>query len=320
MFQSIEIERFRGFSRLALSDLGRVNLVVGENNTGKTSLLEAITLLANPGTTYDLHRLYRIDRHQEADARFFDWVPQHGAGEAAACLRVTSPESDLRELTIERGFPSQHKLGEGEQSEFSSDKHPIFVRSKGPLRRLRVHAVSVQHRVPEALVDAFAAAVRAPEDERQLESLLASVDKRIRSVRLDAASSKPFIAVDVGLRERIPLSQAGQGIYRLVAIFSELLGGKPDICFIDEIENGIHYTALPTVWKGIAEVSERLGIQVFATTHSRECLVAAHECFAARNSYDLRVIQLYRLGDAAEGRTLDRKHIEAAIDGDIELR
>ena len=163
-------------------------------------------------------------------------------------------------------------------------------------------------------------AIRSPVDERAVVSLLASVDPRIKSIRLEDVDSKPFIAVDVGLPDRVPISQAGQGIYRLVAIFSELLGSKPNICFIDEIENGIHYGALPSVWQGIAEVAARLGIQVFATTHSRECLVAAHEAFAARDSYDLRVVQLYRLGDGTSGRVLDCAHIEAAITSDIEVR
>jgi AAA15 family ATPase/GTPase len=170
-------------------------------------------------------------------------------------------------------------------------------------------------------VDAFAEAVRPAEGEAQMESLLRSVDDRVKTVRLDyTQGSQPFIVVDVGLSQRVPLSQAGQGIYRLVAIFSELLGQRPQICFIDEIENGIHYTVLPQVWKGIAEVAERLGIQVFATTHSGECLAAAHEAFAARKSYDLRVIQLYRTNDQTDGRVLDRKLIESGLEGNIDLR
>lgn len=67
-------------------------------------------------------------------------------------------------------------------------------------------------------------------------------------------------------------------------------------------------------------MAERLAIQIFATTHSWECLVAAHEAFARRSTYDLRVIQLYRLADGTSGRVLDRTHIEAAIAGEIEVR
>ncbi|MRG91343.1 AAA family ATPase [Polyangium spumosum] len=317
MFQSIEIERFRGFSRLALSDLGRVNLVVGENNTGKTSLLEAITLLANPGMIKGLPGLFRANAG-DVDERFYRWLPKHGAEVEQSELRAqTSDPSERRVLLVKGGSTS---AAGSESMEHAWQQGDIHLFHDKAFTRLFVHAVSVQHRSPDSMVDAFAATVRAYDDEQLLVSLLNQVDGRIRSVRLDAIESKPFIAVDVGLRERIPLSQAGQGIYRLVAIVSALIGRKPDICFIDELENGIHYTALATVWKGVAEIAERLGIQVFATTHSRECLVAAHECFSERESYDLRVIQLYRIGDAAEGRTLDRKHIEAAIAGDIELR
>ena len=42
MLKSVKIENFRGFKSFELQQLGRINLLVGENNTGKTSILEAI--------------------------------------------------------------------------------------------------------------------------------------------------------------------------------------------------------------------------------------------------------------------------------------
>jgi predicted ATP-dependent endonuclease of OLD family len=49
MFTSFSVSRFRGFKQLELSDLARVNLLVGGNNTGKTALLEALQLFCAPG-------------------------------------------------------------------------------------------------------------------------------------------------------------------------------------------------------------------------------------------------------------------------------
>ncbi|MEO0397777.1 MAG: AAA family ATPase, partial [Cyanobacteria bacterium P01_A01_bin.137] len=46
MLTSIQIENFRCFDRLKVDGLSRVNLIAGKNNVGKTSLLEAINLLA----------------------------------------------------------------------------------------------------------------------------------------------------------------------------------------------------------------------------------------------------------------------------------
>ena len=189
-------------------------------------------------------------------------------------------------------------------------------------KTVRVTAVSVNHRSPEAMVGAFSEAVRPKEGERLMEKLLNAVDSRIQGIRLDAdKDGRSYIVIDLGLTERVPLAQAGQGVYRLVNIFSELLGQRPKIFLIDEIENGIHYTALPDVWKGINEIAKTLDVQIFATTHSLECVVAAEKAFAAADSAnDLRVIQLYRIGDATEGRVLDGKHISSAIEAEIELR
>lgn len=126
--------------------------------------------------------------------------------------------------------------------------------------------------------------------------------------------------VDLGLSEMLPVSQVGQGIYRLIAILSELIGEKPDVCIIDEIENGIHHSMLKQVWTGLAVAAQSLDVQVFATTHSQECIEAAHEAFSKRDSYDFRIVQLFRVEGAVQGRVLDQELIEAALSGRIDLR
>ncbi len=44
MLQSLKIEGFRGFQNFEMANLGRINLLVGKNNSGKTSILEAILI------------------------------------------------------------------------------------------------------------------------------------------------------------------------------------------------------------------------------------------------------------------------------------
>jgi hypothetical protein len=319
MLTGIELKDFRGFADLKLPQLGRVNLVVGKNNAGKTSLLEAITIIASPQVLQSLPGLFRANPGA-VSARFYRWLIRDGSESRIASLRGYVRGSTERRVTMLRKPHQPGDVPPGSNSVWQSEDVDIFTPPNPGT--LRVRAVSVQHRSTDDMVSAFAEAVRPAEGEAQMESLLRSVDERVKTVRLDYTqnSGQPFIVVDIGLSERVPLSQAGQGIYRLVAIFSELLGQRPQVCFIDEIENGIHYTVLPQVWHGIAEVAKRLDIQVFATTHSRECLLAAHEAFSKRAEYDLRVVQLYRIKDSIEGRVLDREHIQAAVDGEIELR
>jgi AAA15 family ATPase/GTPase len=128
------------------------------------------------------------------------------------------------------------------------------------------------------------------------------------------------VVVDIGLSELLPLAQVGQGVYRLATILATMIGEKTDVLLIDEVENGLHHSVQKQVWTGLAEVAKELNVQIFATTHSGECLQAAHWAFLERKSYDFGVIQLFRSEGAVQGRVLDQEHIEAAIKADIELR
>jgi len=71
---------------------------------------------------------------------------------------------------------------------------------------------------------------------------------------------------------------------------------------------------------GLLHAATEADVQVFATTHSLECIRSAHEVFSDQPDYDLSVIQLFRVPSGIEGRVLDRKHIEAAMAGEIDLR
>ena len=186
--------------------------------------------------------------------------------------------------------------------------------------KLSSRVIPVQHHSPDQLVKLFAPAVRRKDGEERIEKLLREVDPRIRKVRVDPGDDGNQLVIDLGLSEALPVSQVGQGIYRLIAIFSELIGEKPDVCIIDEIENGIHHSMLEQVWTGLAAAAETLGVQVFATTHSEECIEAAHAAFSKRDAYDFSIVQLFRVEGAVQGRVLDQEHITAAIAGEIDLR
>ena len=49
MLKSVTIRNFRVFEELSIDHLSRINLIAGRNNAGKTSLLEALFLLAGGG-------------------------------------------------------------------------------------------------------------------------------------------------------------------------------------------------------------------------------------------------------------------------------
>lgn len=64
----------------------------------------------------------------------------------------------------------------------------------------------------------------------------------------------------------------GDGMTRLFNIIVALVNTQNGILLIDEFENGLHWSVQPKVWELVFYLAEKLNIQVFATTHSRDCI------------------------------------------------
>ena len=147
------------------------------------------------------------------------------------------------------------------------------------------------------MVSLIGKAYRKRDGEETFQKLLAKIDARIKKVRIHPGEDGNQVVVDIGLSELLPLAQVGQGVYRLATILADIIGEKTDVLLIDEIENGLHHSVQKQIWTGLAEVAKELNVQIFATTHSGECLHAAHKAFLAREPYDLGVMQLFRTED-----------------------
>jgi hypothetical protein len=308
MFSQLQFEFFRGFRTLHLEGLRRVNLVVGKNNSGKTSVLEGIALLASPGAAASQFAEFRQLEPELKDR--YDWA-----------VSDTSPDGSAELSGIWMDENRAVVLGP------SRNKRIVAARAGESASTVAADiptcAIAAQNKPPQNLVISFGNAVRRQNGEELIQSTLRSVDPRINKVRIvpsQKGQSHTQIVVDIGLSRLVPLSQVGQGTYRLVETFSEIIGASAQVAFIDEIENGIHHSCLIDVWKGLANAAADFGVQIFATTHSHECIEAAHAAFRAQPTYDFAIVQLFREADDIKGRVLDQQHIAAGIAGDIDLR
>lgn len=72
--------------------------------------------------------------------------------------------------------------------------------------------------------------------------------------------------------EPLPLKSMGDGIMRLFHITVALVNAQGGILIVDEFENGLHWSVQPRVWEMVFRLAEHLNVQVFASTHSRDCI------------------------------------------------
>jgi hypothetical protein len=146
------------------------------------------------------------------------------------------------------------------------------------------------------------------------------IEPRLDNLELFYDGDPPMIYGEVGLKEPMPLIAMGDGVNRITSLVLAIANAPDGVVLVDQIENGLHYTALKDVWKAIGEAAREFNTQVFATTHSWECITAAHQAFS-ESEYDFRYHRLDRMKDGGiKAITYDEDTLESAIELNFEVR
>ena len=128
----------------------------------------------------------------------------------------------------------------------------------------------------------------------EIEGYLPGIEKIVRLLepRLERmttvanARGSPSIYGDIGAGRLFPITAMGDGTKRLLALSLAFLSARDGVMLIDEVENGLHHSVLPDVWKNLDWLSREFNVQVFATTHSYECIKAARAAFRSGDHED----------------------------------
>ena len=369
MYKTFRVKNFRCFRDLQINDLGRVNLIAGKNNTGKTALMEAMylhsgnrdvkTLLRSSqpesGIRYSAQLppdfdagatsviswdtiFHEIDISEDIDltAESFTTEPSlfDEPYESSVTLAVKSIEShDFDDILSQLRVEDLERFTHIDILAVTSDynrQSSYFAILDGNLLRSR-RKIKPLHRsdflLPRQILNEQVNSTRFTNMRKKdriptLLSALKDVEPRLDGLELWFDGRRPLIKADIGLRQPLSLGDLGDGVNRIASLIlamGEVAGG---VIFIDEIENGIHYSAQKEAWKAIGQVARDLKIQIFATTHSYEMIKAAHDAFKDDDPYEFRFHRLYRDSTSGniEARTYNQFAADSAISREHEVR
>ena len=164
--------------------------------------------------------------------------------------------------------------------------------------------------------------------DAQRASYVSSVEKIVRLLeprleRMETITDGrgiPSIYAHIGRGLPIPMSVMGDGTKRLLSMVLPFLRLRNGVMLIDEVENGLHHSVLVDVWKDLDWLSREFNVQVFATTHSYECIRAANEAFSEVESGDLHFHRLNRKRDQVRVVTYTKSMLDSNIEYLWELR
>lgn len=302
LLKELTIENFRGFDKIELKEFSKINIVLGKNNSGKTSILEAIFLLAgmsNPILPDTINRFRGIASINASNLKYLFHNISFVNNPTFTAILDDSSERTLELSPLYKGSSEKEKVElDGTSSSAMTTYSPIngldlnFSTKKKQQQRQpykasinytqqglsriinnkyieKISATFIGTESNDSTILAgYSELVKKKKDDFVLHALQ-TFDKRIESIQ-------PLPdGIYLGLKnidELVLSNMAGDGIRRFLKIITAVANPSRTIILIDEIENGLHYSAYRLLWESILALSSTLDSQLFITTHNVETL------------------------------------------------
>ena len=373
MIDSFIIKNFRLFESLEIERFGRVNLIVGRNNSGKSALLEALEIFGTNASNTTLRKL--LTAREEIGSQITDQLLTSSfenplrhlfygrklpeVQDEGISLSIKSNPDEIITIemkafleTIEEGIVRKRMLSKTDFADLLETDELEFVATvqfNGRYRRIpnldidnlgeegsMKSAQLIQPRFPVQVVptknmsgrtiasrwDSVGLTPLSKEVINGL-NLMAPSITGIQFVANTSATSRVRIP-QVSLsdhEEPVPLKSLGEGVSRLFHIIVALVTAKNGILLIDEFENGLHWSVQTKIWEIVFRLASELNVQVFATSHSRDCVEAFQEAWKTRPEEEGAFIRLQR---SAQGeicaKTYNLETLSDSIETEVEVR
>ena len=346
MLESVRIRNFRVLRDLEIPELARINLVSGLNNSGKTSLVEALQLLTMGGDIVGGASVWRVNEGQHARGATVheDWKLMFRDLDTNSEIEVVANHSSRGRLLLKIWIAQPRKMefplnGDDVSSptdqwandvltaSFSEDGHEVnsattikgnSLQLEHPKKNMQIHSAIFRSYRGNFAEDAQALGeLRRQKRHTPVEKALRIIDPRLKSVESNPSLGSPIIWADVGLSELVPLPALGEGMTRIARLIMGICLSPGGVVLMDEIENGLHHSVVPDLWRAIDGTAREFDTQVIATTHSFECFAAAHR---ALGNEGFLFHRLETENEANRCVTYPADAIEGAVEHGLEVR
>lgn len=354
-FKNLEINNFRGIKHLKIDDFSRVNVFLGQNNSGKSSVLEALLLLAgmsNPDLPLSLNkartRVFRIAYLQETRYQFYNLdltnTPEFSSLQIdgnsrhlqmrlfhtetaddgvqsidiplilSETVRMPNTLEMLYDITTSNGTKRFRSSLFINQSDVVSRQEP----SKEYVEKNSAVLFSsdlLSSNLTNDLSELF-----KRKQKNTLLKYLQKFDTRINAIEI--LNNDVYVGFD-DVKEMLPISMSGDGLRRFLNIVAGSANPSNTMILIDEIDNGLHYSAYKKLWEAIFALATDTNKQVFVTTHSKETLYRLNEMLEEHSEYQ-DALRLYTIANTPNNGHQAFKYTYEGLDGacenNVELR
>lgn len=352
--KNIDIRHFRGIDDLQIDDFSRVNIFLGQNNSGKSTVLECLLMLTGFSSPdlprhlnvirsrntlsgiMDVRYMFNnliLERRPEITADLTNDVKRHlklglsyvfNEKDIIARNNGQLPITDTTAFinTLEMLFDvTEKEKTKKYRSSLTFNQAGAFTGralANGYVETISVGIITADL-IPGNLLNDLSELFKRKQKDLVVERL-ANFDKNIYTI--DILKNDVYIGFN-GLNELLPLGMSGDGLRRFLNIVASSANPLTNIILIDEIDNGLHYSAYKKLWEAIFSLATTTNKQMFVTTHSKETLFYLNEMLKEQPQYqsDLRLYTIAKtLNKGHQAYKYTYEGLSSACENDVEIR
>lgn len=305
--KDIRIGSFRGIKGLEIGKLKDVNIIAGDNNAGKTSILEAIALLRNPCSFYNVLKVARMREGTFAKntlyENFISMFPRtemfidieaYSEGSNIGLQLHGKEEGVIRE--VKSPFPTAHYRKGNEDAESAEvvsfigelygrdrrDEEVIPIEYSYLSRPNEYNTYSNVRNIvyvpPGSHLqgNVFNKIIRNESYKEICIRLIQLFDEDIIDL-LYLNNENTMRAVEYVKHRKLgimPLTTYGDGIKKVLSLANSIASAAGGILMIDEIETSINYKYYNDIFSFLIKACRQYDVQMFITTHNIEAIDA----------------------------------------------
>lgn len=357
MLNSLDIENFRGIQKLGIKDMRRLVLLSGNNNVGKSSVLEAIFFMMdhlspdsfnhmnsfrglnvpitgvglweplfyqmNPDNSIKIQATRGEDKFALSCMKDDNYIPALNGG-IPKDVAGSFQSSAKRNYTLRFDFRVEGSVDYVEMGHYTASENGTLreiAGDNGDKQLMQLTYTSFVNnnfvRTDRAILDRMGKAEINGEKEKLID-FLRRIDPSISDIVTLSINGIPQLYVNTN-KKLLPVQFSGDGINKLLYIVLSIMDAKNGILLIDEIDTGFHFSMYKDLWKIVSDVSRDYNCQVVASTHSYENIAGAVE---GVKEYP-EDFSFYRLGfDKGELKSFRSSYdlLKSALRSDMEVR
>ncbi len=336
MIDQLIVKNFRCFEHLELNHLAPINVVVGQNSSGKTALLEAL-FFAGAATPESLMRFRLFRGYWEGQMQVtsdrksyeslwrevfynFDYSRTIAAKTVGStgCSRETTVSYSQEGNVPLAANPDSYSQVPLVFSGVDAGGKKFSYRADMTLRGINYDATL--QTVP---IVYFPSSLRTPLREMsdrfttidvrgELGKLIATINERfefVKGLSLGSSGGTTLIYAETTyFKEKVPIGVVSNGVEKLLGVLLGIATSENGVVLVDELDSCVHHSKIAGVWEALRDFANAYSAQLFVSTHSAEWLSALRTVLSGHEK---------EFGLLRAEVTNDGRHVVQQFTGDV---